>query len=201
MYIPGTSFREPQLFKHVFKHLKNFKKGAHFPPVLKNGADSAHSSRQKAHMLKQYFHSVFNTKSSKPAVPPEAFDNHPDSSFDTSFSKVTKIISNLDTSKATGADGLPPRLLKTCSTGLAKPYPIFSQNPNKWANSLASGKLHASNLCLKTEQKTQSPITGQLPYFPAQAKSSKNVSTPKSGKSSPIASLTPNMDSEEGAPV
>ena len=63
--------------KHIFKHLKNLKKGAHLPPVLKNGADSAHSSLEKAHMLNQYFHSVFNTKSSEPALPPEAFDYHP----------------------------------------------------------------------------------------------------------------------------
>ena len=115
--------------KHIFKHLKNLKKGAHLPPVLKNGADSAHSSLEKAHMLNQYFHSVFNTKSSEPALPPEAFDYHPDSSFDTSVSKVTEILSNLDTSKATGADGLPPRLLKTCSTGLAKPLSnIFTKS-------------------------------------------------------------------------
>ena len=107
--------------KHIFKHLKNLKKGAHLPPVLKNGANSAHSSLEKAHVLNQYFHSVFNTKSSEPALPPEAFDYHPDSSFDTSVSKVTEILSNLVTSEATGADGLPPRLLKTCSTGLAKP--------------------------------------------------------------------------------
>ena len=115
--------------KHKFKHLKNLKKGAHFPPVLKNGADSAHSSLEKAHMLNQYFHSVFNTKSSEPALPPEEFDYHPDSSFDTSVSKVTEILSNLDTSKATGADGLPPRLLKTCSRGLAKPLSnIFTKS-------------------------------------------------------------------------
>ena len=78
--------------KHIFKHLKNLKKGAHLPPVLKNGADSAHSSLEKAHMLNQYFHSVFNTKSSEPALPLEAFDYHPDSSFDTSVSKVTEIL-------------------------------------------------------------------------------------------------------------
>ena len=90
-------------------------------------------------MLNQYFHSVFNTKSSEPALPPKAFDYHPDSSFDTSVSKVTEILSNLDTSKATGADSLPPRLLKTCSTGLAKPLSnIFTKSkqvgkfPSQW---------------------------------------------------------------------
>ena len=92
--------------KHIFKQLKNLKKGAHLPLVLKNGADSAHSSLENAQMLNQYFHSVLNTKSSEPALPPEAFIYHPDSSFDTSVSKVTEILSNLDTSKATGADGL-----------------------------------------------------------------------------------------------
>ena len=75
--------------KHIFKHLKNLKKGAHLPPVLKNGADSARSSLERAHMLNQNFQSVFNTKSSEPALPPEAIDYHPGSSFDTSVSKVT----------------------------------------------------------------------------------------------------------------
>ena len=90
-------------------------------------------------MLNQYFRTVFNTKSSEPALPPEAFDYNPDSSFDTSVSKVTENLSNLDTSKATGADGLPPRLLKTCSTGLAKPPSnIFTKSkqvgnfPSQW---------------------------------------------------------------------
>ena len=80
--------------KHKYKQLQNLKKGAHLPPVLKNGADSAHSSLEKAHMLNQYFHSIFNTKSSEPALPPETFDYHPDSSFDTSVSKVTEMLSS-----------------------------------------------------------------------------------------------------------
>ena len=121
--------------KRIFKHCRFLRRG------LKNGADSAHSSPEKAHMLNQYFHSVFNTKSSEPALPPDAFDYHPDSSFDTSVSKVTEILSNLDTSEATGADGLPPRLLKTCSTGLAKSLcNIFTKSkqvgkfPSQWKN-------------------------------------------------------------------
>ena len=73
---------------------------------------------KKAELFNEYFASVFlpnsSTNNTKPdCMNPKTFEEI--SSIEISECEVEHYLNNLDTSKAYGPDGIPPRLLKECS--------------------------------------------------------------------------------------
>ena len=90
--------------------------------VLKYNGTIAKSSKEKAELFNLYFSSVFSTPDVNTNYDNEI--NSPETvtslaEFEICVDEVNECLSNLDTSKACGPDGIPARLLKECSQQIA----------------------------------------------------------------------------------
>ena len=89
---------------------------------MQNGLVTASIASEKAELLNQLFHSVFNTSLDNC---PQYFSSLPTSSLssiDISYEDTFMALTSLDSSKAMGGDGIPPHILKHSATVVL--YPI-----------------------------------------------------------------------------
>ncbi len=106
----------------IYKYIKRIMKSDHLPKVMHFNDKSALSDSDKAHLFNVFFESVY----SKPL--PNITRNHANPMQSTldliniTDLDVLNILSSLDPSKASGIDGIGPRLLRTCADGL---YRVF----------------------------------------------------------------------------
>ena len=107
----------PKRFWSFFRE-KTGKKSV--PNIISDGVNSCTSSVDKSNMFNKYFFSVFSNKP-EPKVKPviKCLKNPSLSNITLTIDEVYNILNSLDTSKATGPDGLPARILKECSNELA----------------------------------------------------------------------------------
>ena len=98
---------------------------------------------EKADLFNRYFCSVFTTSNTVPSMPSrpktsvtEIYD------IELSVEEVSNCLSSLDTSKATGPDGIPARILKECGKEIAPSLcALFNHSlrtgrfPAEWKNS------------------------------------------------------------------
>ena len=95
------------------------------PPHVFLNSTSATSDEEKTNLFNEYFHSVYSPASSC-NVPPTITVAPNLSDIDISIRDIFTALASLDPLKATGIDGIGPRLLKTCSIPLCTPYNISS---------------------------------------------------------------------------
>jgi len=83
------------------------------------GTTTGTCDESKAKLFNFYFHSVFN-KEFQPIPECDIIEQSHDflSSFTITEADVIKALTQLDTSKAVGIDGIGPRILKHCATPL-----------------------------------------------------------------------------------
>ena len=122
------------------------------PPHVFLNSTSATSDEEKANLFNEYSHSVYSPDSSCNALPtitvaPNLSDT--DISIHDTFTALT----NLDPLKATGIDGIGPRLLKTCSTPLCTPLQHLSSMSLKNASIPSEWKIHKITPIFKSSEK------------------------------------------------
>ena len=105
----------PKSFWSYHKHILRSKNS---PSSNTYNNVTATTPNKKAELFNEYFASVFLPKSSTnnrklDCMNPKTFEEI--SSIEISECEVEHYLNNLDTSKAYGPDGIPPRLLKECS--------------------------------------------------------------------------------------
>ena len=110
----------------IYQYIKNITKSSSIPQTLFHNSSPISSDLSKAEAFNKYFHSVFIQDPRCHCV----FD-YPSAS--DSLSEVTildtdvyNVLANLDTSKATGPDEIPPIVLSTCASALCKPLHLFT---------------------------------------------------------------------------
>jgi len=135
---------------NIYRYINNFTKSKSLPESLYFQSESASEDLLKAELFNKYFYSIFTKTSTET---PEPFanslsDNHNSLSDDyNSLSEITideedvyTALSNLDPTKATGCDGIGPKILKNCVDYLYKPlHYLFTKSlhhchiPTDWA--------------------------------------------------------------------
>ena len=103
----------------VFKYIKSVTSSSSVPPLLSLDTATASIDKEKVTLFNSYFHSVF-TRNSCLIPPVEDLSMCSFTLSDISLFKmdVFEALSSLDTSKACGADGISPKILKHCVVAL-----------------------------------------------------------------------------------
>ena len=106
----------------IFKHVRNITKSASIPSTVFFNDNSATEDFDKATLFNKYFYSVFSESS---YVLPQFQDmpstNSTTDSINFTEDEVYSALSSLDSTKATGIDGISPAVLKNCASVLTKP--------------------------------------------------------------------------------
>ncbi len=124
----------------VFDYIRSIKKSSNFPNTVVLNDVSASSDINKATLFNTFFRSVFKSSN----IPFPNPDSLPDPKLKMDNIEITdldvySVLNSLDPNKATGPDGIPARLLKTCALALYQPiHHIFTQcleqsyTPTEW---------------------------------------------------------------------
>ena len=108
--------------KRFWSYVKSSTRSSQSPNFLRNGQTYTTDSREKANLLNAFFHSVFNPCDVEPPAyiptPSETLADNQLSKIEL-FVEVAVVLSNLDPNKASGADGIPCRLLKEVAHEIA----------------------------------------------------------------------------------
>ena len=123
-------------------YINNFKKAKSFPETLYLQSQPTREDLLKAELFNKYFHSIFTKTSTEVSefITSSSPDDH------NSLSEVVIneddfyiAMCNLDSSKATGYDGIGPKILKICASSLYKPLHYlftkslqYCQMPTDW---------------------------------------------------------------------
>ena len=114
---------------NIFKHIRNVANISAIPKTMFFDSLTAKSAGEQAILFNKFFHSVF-TKSDFNLPPIENFEisvPNPIDEIHFSEQEVYSVLSSLDPSKATGPDGIGPRVLKFCALALCNPlHHLFS---------------------------------------------------------------------------
>ena len=161
MITPNTeNENKPEVPKKFWTYIKHCKSNHKNIPPLKSDGILHHNSRKKADILNNQFKSVFTHDDHLP-IPPSAFplDQLP-SINDIYITEpgVLKLLQELNVNKATGPDGISPRVMKTLAQQIAPCLTkIFNKSlqtsiiPNDWRTANVTpiykkgGKHEASN--------------------------------------------------------
>ena len=122
--------------KRFWSYFRSKTRTRSLPQVIKSNSCTASEAADKAQLFNSYFYSVF-TKPSDNVVYPDitGFQHELLGSVQIEECDLLDILYHLDISKATGPDGISPKLLKECAAQIVKPLcHIFNV-------SLSSGKL------------------------------------------------------------
>lgn len=123
----------------IYKYIRSFSKSISIPCSVYHDSICANSDVAKASLFNEYFYSVFTKATSHPS-PPNDFNN-PSAITELIISddEVLNVLLNLDISKATGPDGIPPIVLQRCALALYQPLCYlfnlslqFSYLPSEW---------------------------------------------------------------------
>ena len=106
---------------NVFKYIRNVTGQNKNPNTVHLGDIFAQSDLNKANLVNSYFHSVFTKSSFCCPNPRQLPDINPKLGHLSITEEVFRSLAFLDPSKATGCDGIGPRLLKHCVLALCQP--------------------------------------------------------------------------------
>ena len=104
----------------IYKYISNLTNTRGLPDTMTNGNDTVTGGPEIASCFNEYFYSVFTKDDSQPQQP-EFVSSFSTESISFSVSDVFNIMSTLNTTKATGIDGISPVLLKSCASSLSTP--------------------------------------------------------------------------------
>ena len=105
--------------KKFFQHVKSLRRDLSGIPTLEKDGITYSTDTSKADVLNKHFYSIFTIDNSDvtPELICDSYPSMPDVEVDTAG--IARLLSNIDPFKATGPDGLSPKLLKELSTELA----------------------------------------------------------------------------------
>ena len=105
--------------KKFFQHVKSLRRDISGIPTLEKDGVVYSTDTSKADVLNEHFFSIFTTDNSDvtPGLNGVPYPSMPDVEVDTAG--IAKLLGNIDPFKATGSDGLPPKLLRELSIELA----------------------------------------------------------------------------------
>ena len=113
----------------IYQYINNFTKSKSLLETLYLQLQPAREDLLKAELFNKYFYSIFTKTSTEVSefITSSSLDDH------NSLTEVVideedvyNAMCNLDSSKATGCDGIGPKILKTCASSLYKPFTIYS---------------------------------------------------------------------------
>ena len=105
--------------KKFFQHVKSLRRDPRGIPTLEKDGITYSTDISKANVLNEHFYSVF-TKDGDAILPEMADTLYPTmSNIEINTEGIAQLLNDIDPFKATGPDGLPPKLLKELSNNLA----------------------------------------------------------------------------------
>ena len=109
--------------KRFWSFLRSKTKSKHIPYEMKFQGNTSDEPEVVANYFSNFFHSNFTDVHSTDNLPPiNSFINPNLSIVQLSAAEVRIILQNIDTSKATGPDGIPGVFLKNCAKELAPSF-------------------------------------------------------------------------------
>ena len=109
--------------KRFWSFLRSKTKSKHIPSEMKFQGNTSDEPEVVANYLNNFFHSNFTDVHNTDNLPPINSFNNPNLSIvQLSVAEVRIILQNIDTSKATGPDGIPGVFLKNCAKELAPSF-------------------------------------------------------------------------------
>ena len=126
----------------IFSYIRSMSHQNQFPPTMFLDSSSASSDIDKAELFNRYFYSIYSSWSedlpSLSSLPPRSDQLATLSDIHVCLSEVCSLFPHLHL-KATGVDGIGPRILKSCSCALSEPlFYLFqvsllsAQLPSEW---------------------------------------------------------------------
>lgn len=115
--IENSFFDNPKLFWSYHKAITHCR-SSQSSEITYNGA-TAKTAKEKANLFNTYFSSVFRPPSTTRVHPPRMASEGNISEITLDVHEVTQGLRNLNTLKACGPDGIPPRLLQECAFEIA----------------------------------------------------------------------------------
>ena len=115
-YLLQLNPKHPKRFWKTMKFLNRKSKSV---PTLKNDSEVACSSRDKANMLNNFFANCFNTIFPPLSVPATLPLSHPSEEILCTEDEIFHLLSLLDVTKASGPDGISPKMLKYTAASIA----------------------------------------------------------------------------------
>ena len=103
----------------IYKYIRSLSKSNPIPPTMHHNGIFVNTDSDKANIFNDYFYSVF-TQSSPDYLPPSDTATVP-INITISEEDVYNALINLDTTKATGPDNIPPIVLSKCASVLCQP--------------------------------------------------------------------------------
>ncbi len=107
--------------KRFWSYVKSSTRSSQNPNFLRNGQSYTTDSREKANLLNDFFHSIFNPSDIKPPASNPTPSVTPDNQLSEIelIEEVAAVLRNLDPNKASGPDGIPCRLLEEVTQEIA----------------------------------------------------------------------------------
>jgi len=109
----------------IYKYIRSLSKSNSIPPMMRLNCIFANTDSDKANIFNDYFYSVF-TQALPDYSPPSNTTTVP-INISISEEDVYNVLINLDTTKATGPNNIPPIVLSKCASALCQPlHYLFS---------------------------------------------------------------------------
>ena len=126
----------------IYRYIHNTTKTRSIPELLYFNTQCGSCDEENANLFNEFFYSVFTQN----FIDPNNIDNltsdvpTPLTELDFTQYKVYSILASLDVTKATGIDGIGPRILKNCALSLCFPLHLLFKKclkqcviPTEWA--------------------------------------------------------------------
>ena len=111
----------------IYSYIKSFSKHMDLPPTVFLESAQAATPAGKAALFNDFFHSVFNTKSPLPSITNLHLPDKLLCSITFTDLETYEALSSIDSSKASGVDGIPSKVWKCTAIALYKPvHHLFS---------------------------------------------------------------------------
>lgn len=142
-YIESSLKSNPRLFWSFIKNKRA--KSSSYPSVLSCGNASASRGPEVCNLFANHFSSTYNRNNTPSAdqIPSIAYTSNFLSTLSFSSAEVYKVIKRLDSTKGSGADGIPSLFVVRCAESIAYPLSIIfnkslssGQFPKFWKKSL-----------------------------------------------------------------
>ena len=136
--------------------------------ITYNGV-TANTAKEKANIFNAYFSSVFRPPSIPCNYMPRTESEESISEITLDVDEVVQFLRDLDTSKACGSDGIPPRIIQECALEIA-PIICVLFNRSLHTGNVLSGNQQMSLPSIKKISRNLQNITDQYPCCPSSEK-------------------------------